>query len=157
MQIRVQQLRPETMQINDLCCSDWAEQKTMGAFHSAQNWMERTISVQFDWNIWDYLWRWSLSTGPTGPKCPFPFDIIIVLNVALCILITSTITKCTVAWVGLSVCNRNALFYWAYRISEILNRNFCWMERNVPEQLGWIIHSCWSTEAVIKPLLLWSY
>lgn len=32
-----------------------AEQKTMGAFHSAQNGMEQTISVRFDRNIWDHI------------------------------------------------------------------------------------------------------
>lgn len=32
-----------------------AEQKTMGAFHSAQNGMERTTSVRFDRNIWDHI------------------------------------------------------------------------------------------------------
>ena len=60
-----------------------AEQKTISAFHSAQNGMERTISVRFNWNIWDHIWRWSFLTSPTEPKCPFPFYIIIVSNMAL--------------------------------------------------------------------------
>ena len=32
-----------------------AEQKTISAFHSAQNGMERTISVRFNPNIWDHI------------------------------------------------------------------------------------------------------
>ena len=60
-----------------------AEQKTMGVFHSAQNGIKRTISVRFDRNIKGHIWRWSSLTGPTGPKCPFPFYVIIVSNMAL--------------------------------------------------------------------------
>ena len=60
-----------------------AEQKTISAFHSAQNGMERTISVRFNRNIWDHIWRWSFLTSPTEPQCPFPFYIIIVSNMAL--------------------------------------------------------------------------
>ena len=39
--------------------------------------MERTISVWSDRNIRDQLWR------SVGPKCPFPFDKIVVPSTAL--------------------------------------------------------------------------
>ena len=52
--------------------------------------MERTISVWSDRNIGDQLWRWSTLTGlvisvgwSLGPKCPFPFDKIVVPTTAL--------------------------------------------------------------------------
>ena len=31
-------------------------------------------------------------------------------------------------WLGSGLCNRNVPFHWTRRISEISNRNFCWME-----------------------------
>ena len=43
--------------------------KTKGAFHYAKDsgsfgiQMERTVSVSFDWNIRDHLWRWSTYFG----------------------------------------------------------------------------------------------
>ena len=54
-----------------------------------------------------------------GPKYPFPFDKIVVPPTALFILLTRTITKRTVAWVG-SV--------QSYCAVPLGSWKFCWME-----------------------------
>ena len=73
-----------------------------------RNQMERTISVQSDRNIWDYLEGrplWPILTGlvisVVWTECLFPFDKIVVPSASLfrCILLTRTITKRAVAWV----------------------------------------------------------
>ena len=89
--------------------------KSMGAFHATQK------SGNFSWHI---KWNQPFWFGPTrilgssfeggplwlvwsfqfvGPKCPFPFDKIVspqYRSFVSCILLTRTITKCAVAWVG---------------------------------------------------------
>ena len=89
--------------------------KSMGAFHATQK------SGNFSWYI---KWNQPFWFGPTrilgssfeggplwlvwsfqfvGPKCPFPFDKIVspqYRSFVSCILLTRTITKCAVAWVG---------------------------------------------------------
>ena len=67
----------------------------LGAVHSTQkfrkfqlvHYMERTISVSSDHNIWDQIWRWSTLTGLVfsvgQTNFPFPFDKIVVPSTAL--------------------------------------------------------------------------
>ena len=90
------------------------QQEAEGAFHSTQNsrnfglvhqngmdhfslvrleYSGPTLKVvHFDWS--GYLCR------SVGLKCPVPFDKLVVPSTLFCILLTRTITKHTVAWVG---------------------------------------------------------
>ena len=63
------------------------------------------------------LWPVRLSRS-VGPKCPLPFYLTKLLSPVplFCILL------------GSGLCNRNVPLHWARGISEISNRNFCWME-----------------------------
>ena len=86
---------------------------TWGTFHSTQNsrkfrlvnQMERTISVWSDRNIRDQLWRWSTLTGPVISVGRTEMSRSIWPNLLSTvplfrILLTRTITKRAVAWVG---------------------------------------------------------
>ena len=84
------------------------------------------IYIWSDRNIRDQLWRWSTLTGLVGPNwqnwkllSSAPF---------FCIQLTRTITKRAVAWVGSVQPQCTVPYIWASGISEILYRNFCWME-----------------------------
>ena len=92
-----------TIETSTVCHSPKGE--SMGTFHSTQN------SRIFDWyNKWNGPFRFgstgifgsSFEGGPlwpvwsfrsVGPKCPFPFDKIVVPSTALLTLLTRTITK----------------------------------------------------------------
>ena len=92
---------------------------------SIRNQMEQTILVRSNQNIWDHLHRWSTLTGLV--------HLTKVLSPVLLfsILLTRTMTKLAMAWVSLvrsGLCNWNLQFQWAHGISEISNRNFCWVE-----------------------------
>ena len=84
------------------------------------------IYIWSDRNIRDQLWRWSTLTGLVGPNwqnwkllSSVPF---------FCIQLTRTITKRAAAWVGSVQQECTVPYIWASGISEILYRNFCWME-----------------------------
>ena len=67
--------------------------------------MERTSSVLSDWNIWEYLWKWSTLTGPVISVGPTELSLSIVTKLfslvpLFCIVLTRTITRRAVAWVG---------------------------------------------------------
>ena len=83
--------------------------KNKGAFHSIQN------RTNFEGGPLLPVW----SFRSVGPKYPFPFDKIVVPSTALFILLTRTITKRAVAWVG-SV--------QSYCAVPLGSWNFCWME-----------------------------
>ena len=61
--------------------------------------MERTSSVRSDWNIWEHLWRWSTSVGPTELSLSILTKLFSLVPL-FCILLTRTITRRAVAWVG---------------------------------------------------------
>lgn len=88
------------------------------------NQMEWAISVLSDQNIIrDLLGRWSTLTSPVIPVGLSDLNVLFHLTKLLfpeslfCILFTSTITKCMVAWSGL--CNWNIPFHWTHGILEI--------------------------------------
>ena len=68
--------------------------------------MEWTISVWSNWNIRDQLWRWStltglvISVGRSDWNVPFHLTNLLSPVPLFCILLTRTITKHAVAWVG---------------------------------------------------------
>ena len=67
--------------------------------------MERTSSVRSVWNIWEHLWRWSTLTGPVISVGPTELSLSILTELfslvpLFCILLTRTITRRAVAWVG---------------------------------------------------------
>ena len=67
--------------------------------------MERTSSVRSDWNIWEHLWRWSTLAGPVISVGPTELSFSILTKLfslvpLFCILLTRTITRRAVAWVG---------------------------------------------------------
>ena len=72
--------------------------------------IKQTISIQFDWNIWDLLLRWSTLTG------------LVILGSRTEISLSIRQNCC------LNLCNRNVPFHWARGISKISDKNFCWME-----------------------------
>ena len=113
----------------------------MGAFHSTQN------SGNYRWYIkWngpfrfgpteifgtsfegDPLWPvWSFrSVGRSDRNVPFHLTKLLFPLPLSCILLTRTRTKRAVTWVG-SV-QLECTIHWARGISEISNRNFCWIE-----------------------------
>ena len=67
--------------------------------------MERTSSVRSDWNIWEHLWSWSTLTGPVISVGPTELFLSILTKLfslvpLFCIVLTRTITRRAVAWVG---------------------------------------------------------
>ena len=67
--------------------------------------MERTSTVRSDWNIWEHLWRWSTLTGLVISVGPTELSLSILTKLfslvpLFCILLTRTITRRAVAWVG---------------------------------------------------------
>ena len=71
------------------------------------------------------------SFGSVGPKCPSPFDKIVVPIIALLYPVYKNNNM--LYWLGLGLCNRNVLsFHWACEINEISNWNFCWRELSTP-------------------------
>ena len=67
--------------------------------------MEQTSSVRSDWNIWEHLWRWSTLAGPVISVGPTELSFSILTKLfslvpLFCILLTRTITRRAVAWVG---------------------------------------------------------
>ena len=112
-----------------------------GAFHSTQN------SRNFGWYITSNgpfrfgptaIFLTSFKGGPlwpvwsfrsVGPKCPFPFDkIVVFLRIALLYPTYKNNNQTRGGLRRVCRCNRNVPFHWAGEISEISNRNFCWME-----------------------------
>ena len=73
------------------------------------------------WLVWSF---WSVR-----PKCPSPFDKIVVPSTAL---LYPAYKNNNMLWLGLGLCNQNVLFHWACGINEISNWNFCWMELSIP-------------------------
>ena len=75
-------------------------------------------------NIRDQLWRWSSLTGPVISVGWTEMSLSIWQNgcpqYRSFVLCNQTL--------GSGLCNREGLFHWARGISEISNRNFCWME-----------------------------
>ena len=73
---------------------------------SDRNRMERTISLRSDRNIWEHLWRWStltglvISFGRSDRNVPFHLTKLLSPVPLFWILLTRTITKRAVAWVG---------------------------------------------------------
>ena len=95
------------------------------------------IYIWSDRNIRDQLWRWSTLTGLVGPNwqnwkllSSVPF---------FCIQLTRTITKRAAAWVGSVQQECTVPYIWASGISEILYRNFCWMQS--PPTCPWYKYS----------------
>ena len=83
--------------------------------------MERSISVWSDQNIQDQLRKWSTLTGLVFSVGRTEMSLSIWQNCfpqcrSFFVLLTRTITK----W--------NLPFHWVRGISEISNRNFCWVE-----------------------------
>ena len=94
--------------------------------------MERTISVRSNRNIWDHLRRWSpvrqaRSFLSIVPKCPFPFDKIVVRSTAP-LSPADNYNNQTRGWLGSGLCNRNVPFHRALEMSEFSQADFCWME-----------------------------
>ena len=99
---------------------------------SVWNQMERTISVRFDRSIMGpplKVVHFDLSShfGWLDRNVPFHLTKLLSPVPLFCILLTRRITK-NAGWFGSGLCNRNVPFRWAREISEISNRNFCWME-----------------------------
>ena len=61
--------------------------------------MEGTISVRSDRNIWDHLWRFA-NFGQSDRNVPFHLTKLMCPVPLFCFLLTRTITKRAVAWVG---------------------------------------------------------
>ena len=75
-------------------------------------------------NIRDQLWRWSSLTGPVISVGWTEMSLSIWQN---CCPQYRSFVLCNQT-LGSGLCNREGLFHWARGISEISNRNFCWME-----------------------------
>ena len=73
------------------------------------------------WPVWSFC--------SVGPKCPSPFDKIVVPSTAL---LYPTYKSNNMLWPELGLCNQNVPFHWAFGINEISNWNFCWMELSTP-------------------------
>ena len=94
--------------------------------------MERTISVRSNRNICDHLRRWSpvrqaRSFLSIVPKCPFPFDKIVVRSTAP-LSPADNYNNQTRGWLGSGLCNRDVLFDQAREMCEFSQADFCWME-----------------------------
>ena len=90
-----------------------------------RNQIELTTSVWFDRNIWNQLWRWSTLTVRSDRNVFFQLTKLLSPVPLVCILLTWTITKGAVAWVG---CVQPQCTVPLVRgVSEISYRNFCWM------------------------------
>ena len=86
------------------------------------------ISVRSNLNIWDHLWRWSTlrqawSFLSIVPKCPFPFDKIVVRSTAP-LSPADNYNNQTRGWLGSGLCNRNVLFHQAREMSEFSQAEF---------------------------------
>ena len=101
--------------------------------------MEQTISVRYNRNIWDHLWRWSpvrqaRSFLSIVPKCPFPFHKIVVHSTAP-LSPADNYNNQTRGWLS-RVCATG--MYRSIRLVKCPNfhkRNFWWME-SAPEFKG---------------------
>ena len=87
--------------------------------------MKRTSSVRSDWNIWGHLWRWSTLTGPVISVGPTELSLSILTKLfslvpLFCILLTRTITRRAVAWVG-SVQTECTVPLGTWALTELLN------------------------------------
>ena len=90
-----------------------------------RNQIELTTSVWSDRNIWNQLWRWSTLTVRSDRNVFFQLTKLLSPVPLFCILLTWTITKRAVAWVG-SV-QPQCTVPLVRGVSEISYRNFCWM------------------------------
>ena len=61
--------------------------------------MEGTTSVRSDRNVWDHLWRFA-NFGQSDRNVPFHLTKLMCPVPLFCFLLTRTITKPAVAWVG---------------------------------------------------------
>ena len=101
--------------------------------------MERTISVRSNRNIWDHLWRWSpvrqaRSFLSIVPKCPFPFDKIVVRSTAP-LSLADNYNNLTHGWLGSGLCNRDDCSIRLVKCPNFHKRNFCSIE-SAPEFKG---------------------
>ena len=90
-----------------------------------RNQTELTTSVWSVRNIWNQLWRWSTLTVRSYRNVFFQLTKLLSPVPLFCILLTRTITKRAVAWVG-SV-QPQCTVPLVRGVSEISYRNFCWM------------------------------
>ena len=110
--------------------------------------MERTISVRSDRNIRDQLWRWSPfdrsgHLGRSDRNVPFHLTKLLFPVPLFCILLTRTMTKRSVTWIGSVQPECTVpLGTWDFRNLKPI---FCWME-SAPNYLssrrieGYVFH-----------------
>ena len=94
--------------------------------------MARTISVRSNRNTWDHLWRWpplrqARSSLSIVPKCPFPFDKIVVRSAAP-LSPADNYNNQTRGWLGSGLCNGMYRSIGLVKLTNFHKRNFCWTE-----------------------------